>query len=94
MKIFGMRNEATPWFCFELFFWGWEMKQPLIPFWTVLGMRIEATPEFARTVIRPVAVATRIPDASGVKQPLNSSRHPSMGEASSKAGRTVATDSS
>jgi hypothetical protein len=29
----------------------------------------------------------------GVKQPLNPSRHPSMDEASSEAGRTVATDS-
>jgi hypothetical protein len=33
-------------------FWGWEMKQPLIPFWTILGMKNEATPEFARIVIR------------------------------------------
>jgi len=32
--------------------------------------------------------------AGGVKQPLNSSRHPSMDEASSEAGRTVAMDSS
>jgi len=32
--------------------------------------------------------------AGGVKQPLNPSRHPSMDEASSEAGRTVATDSS
>jgi hypothetical protein len=37
------------------------MKQPLIPFWTVLGMRIEATPESARTVIRPIAAVARIP---------------------------------
>jgi hypothetical protein len=29
------------------------MKQPLISFWTVLGMRIEATLESARIVIRP-----------------------------------------
>ncbi len=77
-------------------------------------MRIEATPESARTVIRPVAAAARIPDvdavripmflrnfliwenfwAGGVKQPLNPSCHPSMDEASSEAGRTVATDSS
>jgi hypothetical protein len=26
-------------------FWGWEMKQPMIPFWIILGMRNEATPE-------------------------------------------------
>jgi hypothetical protein len=32
--------------------------------------------------------------AGGVKQPLNPSRHPSMDEASSEAGRTVAMDSS
>jgi hypothetical protein len=30
------------------------MKQPLIPFWIVLGMKNEATPESAWTVIRPV----------------------------------------
>jgi hypothetical protein len=30
--------------------------------------------------------------AGGVKQPLNPSRHPSMDEASSEAGRTVATE--
>jgi len=41
------------------------MKQPLIPFFW--GMRIEATPESARTVIRPVvaaiAAAAQIPNA-------------------------------
>jgi hypothetical protein len=56
--------------CFELFFWGWEMKQPLIPFWTVLGMRIEATPESAQTVIRPVTTAARIPDADAARIPM------------------------
>jgi len=40
------------------------MKQPLISFWIVLGMRIEATLESARTVIHPVAAATRIHDAN------------------------------
>jgi hypothetical protein len=56
--------------CFELFFWVWEMKQPLIPFWTILGMRIEATPKCARTVIRPVAAAARIPDADVARIPM------------------------
>jgi hypothetical protein len=55
---------------FEQFFWGWEMKQPLIPFWTILGMRIEATPESARTIIRPVVAAARIPDAGAVRIPM------------------------
>jgi hypothetical protein len=68
-------------------------------------MKIETTPESARIVIRFVAAAARIPDADavripmffwagGVKQPLNPSHHPSMDETSSKAGQTVATNSS
>ncbi len=30
MKTFGDEKWSNPWFRFELF-WGWEMKQPLIP---------------------------------------------------------------
>ncbi len=46
------------------------MKQPLIPFWTVLGMRIEATTESAWTVIRTVVAAARIPDVDATRIPM------------------------
>jgi hypothetical protein len=69
--------------CFELFFWGWELKQPLNP----------PEPSSVLSLLLREFLTDSIYEnfwADGVKQPLNPSHHPSMDEASSKAGRTVA----